>query len=812
MDQLRLDLRSALLQLRQRPLTALLSIGVLGLGIGLVTSQFALLHGVIYRGLPFPGADRLIHLERNHLERGDYNAEVPIHDLEAYARGNTTLEGLAGFTVGTINVSDGIRPRRFDGCFASANLLEVLRVSPLLGRAFPEGSDEKGADPVLLLSYDVWKNYYGGDEDVIGRSVNINSLPGTIIGVMPEGFSFPVQQQVWMPHRVYADDLEPGEGTTFEVVARMKRGVELEAVEAELSGVASQLARAFPESHEGMRVVDAKPFVREYIGTEPMALLHLLFVLGLLILAVACANVANITLARVSARRREMAIRAALGASRQRLISQMLIETMVIAAGGLILGLVFTQAFLEVMWRELKTTELPFWVHVEVDFWVAACAFLTMIGAGLLAGFYPARQASRIELSDLLKDAARGSSVHQVAFSRVLVVAQIAVSSTVFFMALLMMKAQWEANRMEWPFAPGEVFSARMGLFEGDYPEAADRERFMRELLRTTREDPRVESAALGSRYRFGTAFTARFGLSGETYAEDSNPYPYTRYEPVSEGYFAALGVPLLRGREFSPRDTSEAPRVVIINNRFAERYFGDRDPLGQRLFFPENADSGGEGIWREIIGIVPDLHMAMHSDWEHDHGQGVYVPITDEPPRFFTLLGMGTPPLSGLASVFRERVQALDPNLPLYEMETVETSIAEANKVLNFFLWVFLAFGGAAGFLSATGVFGVVSLGVNQRKTEIGIRMALGATRRRILRWVYGTAWGPWVLGIGLGLGVGEALASLLWVQVFNTGGAQLYDHLIVAVLISGIVVLAILVPSIRAARVSPQEALRTE
>jgi predicted permease len=810
------NLRGGIRQILRQPGFALLSIGVLAIGIGLVTAQFSFVNGVVYKGLPFPEGDRLIHVERNHFQTGDdgINAEVPIHDLEYYRAHQTTLNDVAGHTQGTINVSDGQNPQRYRGGFLTANCFSVLGVSPILGRDFIEGEDQPGAPAVLILGYRVWQEDFGGDPDVLGRAVRINGLPGEIVGVMPEGFAFPISEQVWMPHRIYASELEFGDGITFEVFGKMRPGVTRDAVAAEFSTLMRQFAEAHPETHEGLTLADVKPYVREYLGTEVVLIMHIMLLIGFLVLVISCANVANLTLARSSTRTREMSIRAAVGASRSQLTGQMLTETFVLAGAGSLLGLFAAWWSMRVLGNYIDSTHPPFWIDVTLDGKVLAFSALVMLLTALLSGLIPARQASRINLNEVMKDGSRGTSLHMGWFSKLLVGVQIAVSCAVLLVTLAMVRGIWGQTHVELPFETEQVFTTRMGLFEGDYPTDSDRTRFFTEIQQRAERHPQIEAAALGSRYRFGQSDAVRFVRDGEPLPEETREREVTRYEPISPGYFQTLGVDLLDGRDFALTDTAEANPVVIVNSVFAERFFAGENPLGQRILVLDGRGEGPEeGSWRTIIGVAPNLEMDLRSNWDRDLGQGVYVPLAQNPSNFATLLARSSGDAAVLGPVLRSVVLEADPNLPLYHLETIAQSLEETGKVEVLFFWIFASFGLAATFLAGVGIYGVVSFGVQQRIPEVGIRMAVGATPRRILGWVFLLNRRPWIGGVLIGGMLGSILQMAIGGDMFG-GDTSLHspDYVLVLGFVCLVVAFSTLLPARRAAAIPPMRALRDQ
>ncbi|HEX3129592.1 MAG TPA: ADOP family duplicated permease, partial [Thermoanaerobaculia bacterium] len=582
MTQLLRDLRFGFRMLAKTPGHTLAAVLALALGIGLSTAMFSIVYGALLRGLPFERSDRLMHVENNNPSKNQRSLEVYLPDFLIYRERQRSFEGLTAFNDGTVNLSGDERPERYDGSFISANFLDQLRVKPLLGRGFRPGEDMPGTPPVVLLGWGVWQTRYNGDPKVIGKPVRINGEPGTIVGVMPQGFAFPVDQEIWVPLRMDPLKTPRGTGETLEVFGRLRDGVSLEQARSELQGITKGIAAEFPETNEGRGAV-VKPYTEEFIGEEPARLLYTMLGACLFVLLLACTNVASLMMARASKRTREIAIRSALGAARLRLIGQLLAESLALALLGAALGVLLAWVGVRAFNAAIVQSEPPFWIHIAID----PPALLFTLGAAVIAaavsGLLPAFQASRTDVNEVLKDEGRGSSSLRLgAFTRIVVILEIAISCVLLVGAGLMIQNVLKmGNRVEVKTA--NVFTARVALFESQYPEEAKRVRFFEDLLTRLREDPAVQAAAV-STYLPGTgSWMTPFALEGAVYPKPED-HPRAHIAWVSAGFFEALGAQVVQGRDFNLQDRKDSLPVAIVNQSFARKHWPGQDPLGRRI------------------------------------------------------------------------------------------------------------------------------------------------------------------------------------------------------------------------------------
>jgi predicted permease len=661
----------------------------------------------------------------------------------------------------------------------------------------------------------VWQARYDGDPKVIGRTVRVNSEPTTLVGVLPEGFRFPVTEDAWMPLVLETGTLERGEGTTLEVFGRLRDGASAVQAAREMSLIAHRLAEAYPKTNQGIGAV-VKPYIREFVGRETVTLLGVMFAAVLLVLLIACFNVANLLLGRAALRGRELAIRSALGCGRWGTLGQVLSEAALISLLGAVFGIGLAHLGLRLFENHLAQVEVPFWFSFSLSPSVLLLVVGVTAAAALVAGLLPALQVARPQISAVLQDSSRGTTSLRLGWlSRTLVVLEVAISCALLIGAGLNVRSVLAAQSYDLRFDPHNLLTARMGLFEGDYPEEADWLRFYQQLHERLAARPEVESAAIGTVIPTDTAIGAgmmSFERPGETY-ESPRDMPLVRFTVISPGYFETLGVPLLAGRDFTAADRGGAPAVALVNQDFARKEWPGQNPLGQRvdLWMGEAEEREEPGAGRvEVVGVVPNLRFA---DFDNDDDQqGIYVPLAQNPVRFaWALTRTRTAPLT-FADTLRRTVRDLDPNLPLYFVHSMDQVLERTlfyPRLIGVFFGIFAA---VAIVLALVGLYGVLAFAVSQRTQEMGVRMALGAAARDIVALVLKQGLRQVAVGLAAGLLLSTGLALALAAFLFQVEPADPVTFVFVPLLLVAIALAACLLPARRASAVDPAVALRAE
>lgn len=804
MNRLATDLRFAVRGLSKQPGLTLIAILAFALGIGLTTTVFSIVHGALGE-LPFDRPEEIVALSRTDLKQGFDGMDVPIHELVDWRERLKSYQGLAAYYGGTTNLSfDGETPERYEGAFVSANTFELLKVSPILGRSFAPGEDQPGAEPVVLLGYDLWQNRFGGEPGILGKAVRVNGVERTVIGVMPAGFLFPEQQQMWLglPHDLAV--LKRGEGTWVNVFGRLRPGVSIEQAQAELTGVAQQLASEYPESNQNIGAL-VEPFAQRFIGKEPRLMLTIMLGAVIGVLAIACANVANLLLARAVIRSKEAAIRSAMGAGRRQVMQQMVAEAFVLAAVGALLGVALASLGIDAFNKAIEVSEPPFWIDIRLNGSVLFFAFAMTLLSSLLAGAIPAFQASGQRVNEILKDESRGSSSLRLGrLSRALVVAEIAVSCVLMVLTGLMVKSVVQLNDANFGVDQQHVFSARVALFQKDYPDVESRLRFLEEAQRRLAALPGVKAAAITDSLPVSGSNRDRFRLEGQQYASEQDE-PYAAQAVVSPGLFTALGSQLLAGRDFDASDRADSVPVVIVNEPFARKYFPNESPIGKRLAL-RSSETRPTDRWATIVGMAPDLWMSGN---DHRDPEGFYLPLAQSDRSFMSLVARVEGDPMALTRPVQAMVSSIDPNQPIYFVRSLDQSIARSTWFYSVFGTLFMIFGAAALFLASVGLYGVMAFSVSRRTQEVGIRMALGAQGSKVLRMILRQ--GAWQVGTGLAIGmvIAPLLSQGLAFAFFEVSPHDPVIFLGIAAVLALVGLTASLVPALRASRVSPIVAL---
>lgn len=803
LDDIWRDLRFGLRSLLRSPGFAVVAILCLALGIGANAALFSVLNAVLLRPLPFTEPDRLVRIFETFGEGGQGSVSVP--NFRDWAEQSTGFEQIAAYQMGSRNLQSTGDPERIRAVEATSNLFSLLGARPLLGRAFDPEMDEPGKTKVAVVSEELWRTRLGGDPSLVGGTVRLDGTPYTVIGVMPALFDFPAGESstdVWVLFEP-SPEVASARGSHFlAVVGRLKSGITLEQATAQLVTVAAEIEKDHPAEQTGRSVI-AQPLRETIVGRVRPALFILFGAVGLVLL-IACANVANLLLARAAVRQREVAIRLALGASRARLIRQFLLESLVLAFVGAVLGLLLARWSLDAL-APLAEGALPVFQDFPLDSRVFGFLLTVAVLSGIAFGIVPALQTSRGDVRDSLAETGgktTGSGRQQL-FRSTLVVLEIAVSLILLVGAGLLLRGFLNLRNTEPGLVAENVLTAHLPVpvaqLQGSTP------RLFRPTLEKIRAIPGVRSAALISMLPIQNAWTnSGFTIEGR-------PAPQPGQEPIAElrvaspGLFQSLGIPLLRGRDFTESDGESGTIVAIINEALARKHFPGEDPLGQRLSL------AGQSF--AIVGIAGSVRQA---GLDHDPLAEIYLPYSAAGT--MGLLGDAvlvirtTVPPESVTDEVRAAVTSVDPGLPLYDVLTMEEVIDHslAGRRLN--LWLLSIFAGIALVLSAAGLYGVISYLVAQRTREIGVRIALGAQTRDVIGLVMRQAARLTCAGLLLGLLGAFAFTRVLESLLYGVSARDPLTYAALAAVLATVALLATWLPARRASRVDPILAIRAE
>jgi predicted permease len=804
------DLKQGFRMLVRTPLLSLVSILTIGLGVGGVTFGFSVLYGTLLRPLPVRDAERLITMYENRTEEGIDQMGVPLHDLIDIRDQQTSFEYLNGMTSGTMNLAgDEGPPERFQGSWVTSSTLAMLGVPPILGRTFVDEDDDPAAAPTVVIGYTVWRDRFGSDPDLVGRTVRLNGETTTIVGVMPEGFHFPFEDDLWMPLRDDPATL-PRRGRPLQVIGYVREGTSIPVAEQEVQRILARVAAQYPDENEG---VSGRVQLFQEANMPSQIRLMMLMMMGMVsgVLLIACANVANVLMARAAVRDREVAIRSAMGADRWRVIRQLLAEAVALGIVGGVVGIFVASIGLRFFDASVQDVGKPYWIYFSLD----GVALLFTTGVTLLAavaaGTLPAFRASGTRISTVLRDESRGSSSIRLSrFSSGLVVAELAISCALMVASGLLVRALVDLNRAEMGFRGEQVMTFRLGLFETDYPDEDSRNRFFHDLLERLSAEPGIASATLAQSLPASGGGRRRVEVEGEAYATDRD-VPTAMAGLITPGFFETFQVPLRDGRDFRLSETRrDGDPVVIVNRSFVDRHLSDGGAVGRQIRLWNDAEEE-PAPWLRVVGVVDDVDGGVNPFAGGDPlSEGIYLPLGQGDARFMSVAVRTVGPPTQITAVVRRAVGDVDPNLPLYWVRTMDEVVDQSIFFHKIFGIMFAIFGATALFLAAVGLYGVIDFSVSSRIRELGVRMAMGAQGRDVLRLVLRRVLIQLGVGMVVGLGLGAALSVPLAAALY---GVESWDAIVYGLIVGTLVLTALtaaLGPALKAIRVDPVVALQ--
>ncbi len=809
METLFQDLRYALRTLRKSPGFTFIALFTLALGIGANTAIFSVVYGVLLRPLPYQDPSRLMVLNETTPRVGTVSVSYP-NFLDWRAQSRRFFQMAAVYGVG-FNLAGIAQPENIRGQAVSPNFLSMMGVRPILGRDFVASEEKAGTAPVVLLGYPLWQSHFGGDSGAVGRTITLDGRPYTIVGVLPPGFRSIDKVQVMEPIGVWLtnnDDAdERGARGDMSVVGRLAAGSGFEQARAEMEGIAARLAQAYPTQNAQCGVL-IRPIREVFVsGMRPAILV--LFGAVMFVLLIACANVANLFLMRAAGRTREMALRIAIGASRGRIVRQMLAESFALASFGGLLGLAIAFWGIQGIMRLIPADALA-GASVNLNGEVLIFAAAMVVSSALIFGLAPAIHSTRTNVQSELKEGGRttGSSTAHSRWRGVLVAAEVALALILLVGAGLMTKSLYRLLTVDPGFRPGRLLTMEIGLRTSQYDKPAVVLNFWQRTLEGVRALPGVESAALGTEVPM-TDDHSRTDITIEGMpAPKPGGFPHPDVHIVSPGYVSTLGVQLLRGRTFTETDTETAPRVAMVNAMLAKRFFPNQDPIGKRFMFG-HPSATQPPKWVTIVGVVGDTKLyGLANPARLEVYSAFRQSVADD---MNLIVKSGSDP-EALTSAIRKTVASIDKDQPIYAIATMTKLVGDSVATQRITLILLGLFGALALILASIGIYGVISYSVAQRTHEIGIRMALGAQRQNVLRLIL--AQGIKVAGAGVVIGIAASLGltRLMTTLLFSVSAADPVTYAAVAITLVLVALLACYIPARRTLRVDPAIALRHE
>ena len=813
MNTLLQDIRFGLRMLLKSPSVSIVATIALALGIGANTAIFSVVNAVLLRPLPFPDSESLVAVFESDTQRGLQRGSHSYPNFMDLRAQNTVFEHVATYRSGDYIMTGRGEPARLQGAVVTADLFPLLGVQPILGRTFVPDEDKPSTNRVVILSHKLFQQRFGGDPSILNQTITLEGINFTVIGIMPDSFEFPIQNdpvELWTTIAGDASGSEPVTGQRgahfLRVIGRLKPGVTPEQAQAELTTIGSRLEQQYPDTntHRTLRLESA---LTALVGDIRPALLILLGAVACVLL-IACANVANLLLARATSRHKEMAIRTALGASRTRVIRQLLTESILLSLVGGGVGLL-----LAVWWSDLLVAlgkeDIPRAIHVGMDWRVLGFTLGVSLLTGLIFGLAPAFHSSKTELVESLKEGARGTSAGSFAnvFRKALVVIELGFAVLLLTGAALLIQSLWRLQRVNSGLHPENVLTFNVTLPEVKYKWEKQSQFFidLKQRLETT---PGAQSAStIYPLPLSGERFVISFEIEGRPMAPKD--HPSGEFFTTGVGYFKTMGIPMIKGRDFDDRDKHGSTPVVIVSETFARQHFPNEEAVGKRIKPGISTIDDEDSTMREIVGVVGDVR---NQNLSTESKPAYYVPQTQVPfSSMVAVVKTANEPRSLISAVTKE-VAAMDRDIPLFGVKSMEEYLSASVAAPRFSTTLLSIFAGVALVLTIVGLYGVMSYSVAQRTNEIGIRMALGAQSRDVLLMIVKQGSVLIAMGLAIGLAGAYALTRLIASLLFGVTAKDPFTFAAVAVILAVVALLACYIPALRATKVDPMNALRCE
>ena len=805
------DVRYAFRTLRRNPGFAIVVLLTLALGIGANAAIFSVVNGVLLRPLPFRDADRLMVIWGDLKRPGLNDIPASAGEYVDYRDRSHAFEQVSAYDTVGFNLTGGGEPERVEGAVVTTTFFSLLGASAQAGRTFVAGEDQPGRDDVVVLSHSLWTRRFSANPAIVGQTIPVDGRPTQVVGVMPAAFQFPDRSiEIWKPFLLDAEALSDNNRGShgYTALARLKAGISRQQAQADLNAVTAAFKADHPGNYRNGFGATLRPLQEEIVGDTGRPLMVLLGAVAVVLL-IACANVANLLLARAASRRKEIALRTALGASRGRLVRQLMTESVLVSAVGGLIGLGLAAWGVDLLIASAPDS-IPRIQEVGVDARVVGFTALVSLATGLLFGLVPALRASRAPLNDALKEGGRagGGGVHGFA-GRALVVSEVALSLVLLIAAGLLIHSFTRLQDVAPGFDSSRLLTFRLSLPESRYTTFQKGQSFFDEFFTGLRRRPGVRGVAAINALPFsGFGGSRSFHIEGR---EEKRPEDQTEEQLriVTDGYFAAMGIPIVTGREFTERDALNQPRVAVVNDAMAKKHWPHESPIGKRVSFSTN-----EPHWYEIVGVAGNIkHRALEAvdrpELYVPYRQPLFAEWTVRP--MYVIARTSADPAS-IVAIARHEIARVDPDQPISDVRTMDERIGRSLSSRRFSMVLLALFAGLALTLAAVGIYGIVAYSVTERTHEIGVRVALGAQRRDVMAMVVGQGMTMTIVGTAIGVAASAALARLMSSLLFGVSAVDPVTFVAIPLLLIAVALAACYVPARRAMRVDPLETLRSE
>ena len=806
MDTFLNDIRYAIRNLLKRPGFTLIAALTLALGIGANSAIFSAVYALLLKPLPFPELNRVVTVWDSYPAHGVRRNEVAMANYLDWQAQNRSFEQLALYRWWSANLTGIDHPERFQGFLVTANFFDALGVKPIMGRNFTPEENQKGKDDIVILTYDLWQRRLGADLNIIGKTITLDGVPCVVVGVMPEKFNYPANAEVYGPIAITPKLAANRQFNSFYVVGRLHPGVSVPSAQADIDSITARLEQQYPATNTGSHAT-VFPIVADTVRKYDTGLWIAMAAVGFVLL-IACANVANLMLARASGRQKEIALRAALGASRWRIVRQLLTESVIVALAGGALGILVAVWGLDAL-RAANPGDAakfaPGWNQLGINFPVLAFTIGLSALSGVVFGLAPALQVSKPDLNQSLKEGSRQTAGRSHRLRSSLVVFEVALSLVLLVCAGLFFRSFIQLFKTDPGFNPDNVLTMSLNLSSEKYKDDPQQMAFFASLVQRVKAEPGVQSAAAVNFLPLGGS------NSSDSYLVEGEPEPRPgdenigRYRVCTPDYFTTMEIPIVKGRAFTEQDKAGSPRVVIVNETLARKHWPDQNPIGKRIRFQAPLD---RAPWMEVVGVSKDVKHELTLDVTPEY----YLPHAQDAWGSMVIVARTTVDPASLAGSFRQDVWAIDKDLPVYDVHTMKEVRSISVGLQKFNSILIGIFAAVALLLASVGIYGVMSFAVTQRTQEIGIRMALGARTPDVLKLIVANGMRLAVVGLTIGLVASWGLTRFISTLLFGVEPTDPLTFSLVSFALLSAAFLACYLPARRATKVDPLEALRYE